>query len=415
MFRIENERRLMEAAVRDGMMGRYVGDLVEGIRQKHIRPYKMSGGHIVPGPDYDGFRSHKLFESLVFDRSSREICGKDIAEAMKDRRTGREMHLYEAGDAVTTAAFSEINGQIVYSAIMDALESPESTFIGKSLVTTEQASTQHAEIIPGIGQIGDVAESVGEAEEYPTIGLTDEYITIPEKIKDGFIIPITEEAAWEDKTGLLLQRANTGAQAMGITLEKEILDVVLGISTTYSRNGGPKQATYANSHTQGDFDNLVASNALVDWTDIETGELAFDAITDPITGEPVLITGLDIIVPSALRRTVQRIISATEVQHVDNQANASTYRTSGANPLTGTAFNAYSNQFVKQRTSSDSTWFMGDMKGAFGYAEIWPIQTFQMDRNSEAGFGRDIITQLKTRRKGTPFVREPRKAIKCTA
>jgi len=414
-FHIPRERKLFESALRDRNPGRYFADVAAGIKSGHIKPYQINrNGQIERGPDYDAFRSNVLFENFVYDRNYGEVCGRHFADEMRDRRQGRDMRLYESGSAVTSSMFSEINGQIVYSAILDALEGPNSSFMGWDLVTKEQATTQHAEIVPGIGMLGDVAENVGEGEEYPMVGLTSEYITIPEKIKDGFQIPVTEEAAWEDRTGLLLQRANTGVQAMGITIEKEILDTVLGITTSYRRNGGPAQATYANTHTQGDFDNLLASNALVDWTDIEAAELLFDAMTDPNTGEPILIGGMDVIVPTALKHTLRRIVGATEIEYVDNQANASTLRTRSPNPMSGQTFGTFSNQYVKGRTSSDSTWFIGDFKGAFGYAEIWPVTTEVQDKNSQAGFTRDILTVIKTRRKGIPFVREPRKVIKCT-
>jgi hypothetical protein len=37
------------------------------------------------------------------------------------------------------------------------------------------------------------------------------------------------------------------------------------------------------------FDNLQATNALADWTNIEKALLLFDGLSDPNTGEPIAI------------------------------------------------------------------------------------------------------------------------------
>lgn len=351
-----------------------------------------------------------LFESLVPD-GYEYLRDLDFSR----RRYGRTgIPLREAADAVDTSVFSNIIGQVTFSSVLDALDQPD--FIGQSLVTTTPAETQQVEIIPGISKIGDVAEDVGEGEEYPIVGVSEEYITAPRKVKDGFILPVTEEAIAEDKTGVLEQRLSGATESLGITWERELLDTCLGQTTSYSRNGGDAQATYGDSHTEGDFDNLKASNALVDYTQIEDAALLWDDMTDPNTGDPVTIGGaIQIVVPTALEFTAHRALSGTIEQ---GAIDASTPRTITANPLdlqTRRNYTVLTSQWVKDRTSSASTWFMGNFPSAFQYREIFPVQLNRADRNSEKGFSRDIVTQIKVRRKGAPAVIEPRKVIKSTA
>lgn len=395
----------------DGGERQFFSELWESLRSGQYKPFAVTpSGSIVPGPDYDDVRSNLLFAQYVHDGQG-NVCGRYAADNLREGRQmqipGVNRRLTEA--AVQTSAFTNIIGQIAFSATLDVFDSP--VFLANSLHTKQPATTLYQEMVPGIGMLGDVAEKVGEGEDYPEAGMTEEYIEIGRKQKKGFRVSVTEEAAWEDKTGLLMQRANAGAQSLAIEFEKEMLDMVLGVTTSYKRNGGPAQATYADTHTQGDFDNLAASNALVDWTDIETAELLFDAITDPNTGEPIMVIPNQIIVPSALRYTARRIMSATEIEHVDNQANAATIRTRSTNPVSGQAYEILSNQYVKGRTSSDSTWFLGDFRAAFGYSEVWPIQAQPLPMH---GRERDIIGVIQWRRMGVPFVREPRKVVKCT-
>ena len=350
----------------------------------------------------------ELFEAFVSD-------GSELVENMNPRNRVNSV-LLEAGDAVDTSRFSNIIGQITYSTTMAKLDGPE--FIGRSLHKTVSSKTQEQEIIPGVSMIGDVAEDVGEGKAYPRVGVSEEWVTIPRKIKDGWILEITEEAIFEDKTGLLLQRSNAATESLGITWEKELLDNALGITTSYSRNGGAAQATYGDTHTQGTFDNLAASNGLVDYTDIEAATNLFDDITDPNTGEPVYLSGtLQIVVPTDLELTLLSILNATEISTGDTTS-ATVPVTMARNPLQAQNRRTYvpvTSQYVSARTSSATTWFIGDFTGAFQYHENWPIQVFRMDRNSQEGFNRDVVTAIKVRRKGVPAVVEPRKVIKCTA
>ena len=351
-----------------------------------------------------------LFEGLVPD-GAEYLRDVDFSRR-HNSRTG--IHLQEAANAVDSSVFSNIIGQITYAAVLDALEQPD--FIARGLVTTTPAETQTVEIIPGISKIGDVAEDVGEGEEYPLVGISEEYVTAPRKIKDGFILPVTEEAIAEDKTGVMEKSLSGATEALAITWEREVLDTVLGVTTSYSRNGGAVQATYNDTHTEGTFDNLSASTALVDYTDIESAALLWDDITDPNTGDPITIGGsIQIVVPTGLEFTAHRALTGTIEQ---GAISATVPRTISANPLdmqTRRQYTVLTSQWVKDRTNSTSTWFLGNFPGAFQYREIFPIQLNRADRNSEAGFSRDIVTQIKVRRKGSPAVIEPRKVIKCTA
>ena len=76
----------------------------------------------------------ELFEAFVPD-------GREALDHMNPRYHHDPMHTFmmEAGDAVDTGAFSNIIGQITYTTVLNALESPD--FIAMSLVTTSPATT----------------------------------------------------------------------------------------------------------------------------------------------------------------------------------------------------------------------------------------------------------------------------------
>jgi hypothetical protein len=200
---------------------------------------------------------------------------------------------------------------------------------------------------------------------------------------------------------------------MGINMEKRILDTALGTATaaTYKRNG-TSAAAYL---TSGAYINSQA-NTLVDYTDVENAWLLLDAMTDPNTGEPIVVRPDTIIVPSALVMTALRILHATEVQAVDNQANAATFRFSAPNPLPGRLgqITVLSNQYVRNRTGNSTTWFFGDFKRALLYRQVWATEMLEAADNNDAKFSRDVWQRFKVSEMGGIGWQEPRACTKNT-
>lgn len=119
-----------------------------------------------------------------------------------------------------------------------------------------------------------------------------------------------------------------------------------------------------------------------------------------------------IVVPPALEMTAKRIMNAVEVQQVDNQANASTFRTVSNNPLAGTRLRIVTSEWVKVTTSSDTAWYLGNFRRAFAYYQNWPMTVTQAPVNSEEEFTRDILYRFKVSERGVPNVIDPRYVTK---
>lgn len=351
------------------------------------------------------FQFGYLLESLIPE-------GREI---LQDYRATGETVLLEAGGAGAAVAFtdfSSITGQIVYSFIKEQLE--VQSFLHNSMgVPSRFTPYQNGEKVPGIAPLGDDSETVGEGESYPRAKLSSEYIEMPATSKRGFIVDVTKEAVFGDRTGEVLQRAGQMAEAMGYEKEKRFLDLITGVSNSYNYNGNAID-TYGDSAGNHNWDNLIASNGLVDYTDIENAILAWDDMTHPITGEPIMPAGYDLLVPTDLVMTARNIINATEIEKVDNQANASTLRYTAANPLSGLPFTIRSNAYVSSRTASSTTWYIGDFAKAFVELYNWKMRVDQAPMNNHAEFERDIVASFKASDKSEYGVIEPRYVIKCT-
>jgi hypothetical protein len=345
-----------------------------------------------PSTNLSDFSLRHLYEALVDGGS--EI----IALHFNNSHGGYRMMEQEA---VNTTLFANIMGQYLYNAVMRAYAMP--TLIGDRLVT-RFSSVERSERIPGVKAIGDQVEIVEEGKPYPRAVTGERWIDTPNTIKRGLI--------FFDKTGLILQECARVGEFIAINRERRILDVVLGVSTVYKRNGAAAVATYGSNNTK-------TSNALVDWTSVDASNQKFSAMVDPDTGEPISIVPNAVVVPPALQVTAARIQNATQtVTEYQPNAAAGTPNTN-RNTATGgnsiqVPFEVLSNVYVKERTSSDTSWFHGDFQRGFVYAENWPMMVETEPGGPEA-FNRDVIQRYKASERGAAGVVEPLQAVKNTA
>ena len=380
-----NTKGLYEAAVKEGKPQRFFDEFSEALEKREIVP--------------TDFHVRQLFEDFVEG-------GIGIVNQWYHNPENR-MTIMESG--VDTTAFSNITGQLLVNNVMDAYSGP--TFIADKLCTTKSTKLPKGEKIPGMGQIGDEAEAVGEAKPYPVIGFQEDWIETPETIKRGMIVPLTREVIVADLTGLLYDRAQGVGKWIGYNKELRVLQTCLGVTTSYNRRSRGAVATYNDNTGNHDWDNLTDQN-LVDWTDLENALLLFDGMLDPNTGTPIdVISGnkLQLVVPTAKLFTAKRIIGATEIRYGDGASN--TTQTIASNPVSD-MFEIVSSQLVYTTTSSNIIWFLGDFKRAFAYMQVSPIQVVKAPSNSNDEFHRDIVDQWKVSEWGVPAVLEPRYVVK---
>ena len=409
MIKHDNLRRLYEAANRDRKPQRFFEDLDMAFRERQVRPADFSVRKLIENFIPDG---RELIDSW---NPSQGGAGYAMPEGPRYwGQVGTGLQLLETSSNVGMGAFAHISGQIVFNAIMDAFMMEDAVFSG--VVPTVQTSF-NGERIPGITRMGDEAAVVDEGQPYPHAGVTEDYIDTPQTLKRGLKIGITKEAAFFDRTGILLQRCAEVGEFLAVNKEKRVIDCVIDENVTTHRYNwrGNVIATYGDSSGTHSWDNLVASNALVDWTDVDNAEQNLAAITDPNTGEPVVVTPTDLIVTRDLLYTARRVVMATEIQVVTPG-----YATSGNATLTTTRnpiqnYRILTSLLLKARMATDSSWFIGNVSKAFKYMQNWPMTVVQAPANSQDEFDRDIILQHKASERGAASTHEPRYMNKSTA
>jgi hypothetical protein len=355
-------------------------------------------GHLKPGD----FSIRDLAEALVPD-------GHEWVRQLDPRSAGG-VSVVESTGGVDVTAFLNITGQVIYSKIMEAYL--QEAFIVSKLVDTIPTRLD-GEKIPGISRVTDTIDDIAPGMPYPHLGFGEDYIETPSTTKRGFIVPVTKEAIFFDRTHLVLSRAAEVGEVLGLNKEKRLIDLVIGVTNNYKWRG----TTYSTYQSSTPWINSLATNELVDWTNVDKSEQLFADILDPNTGEPVLIRGTTVLVMPAYRHAAHRVFSAAELTFT---ASGSATATVAANPLSG--YRVYDSRLAYRRiiasgiaaATAKKYWFMGDFRKAFAYMENWPITVTQAPIGSEAEFNNDVVLRFKASERGAAAVLNPRFVVKNT-
>ncbi len=297
-----------------------------------------------------------------------------------------------------------ITGQVIYSKIMQAYT--QEVFVMSKLVDSIPTRFD-GEKIPGVARIADQIDEVLPGMPYPNLGFGEDYIETPSTTKRGFIVPVTKEAIFFDRTHLVLSRAAEVGEILGLNKEKRLLDLLIGVTNNYKWRG----VDYNTYQSATPWVNAMATNELVDWTNVDAAEQLFASILDPSTGEPILIAANTVLVMPAYRHAAHRVFNAAEIHYTGAGANTTTV---AANPLghyrVAESRLAYRRIIASGVAAVDAKkwWFIGDFSKAFAYMENWPITVTQSPVGSEAEFSSDILVRFKASERGAAAVINPR-------
>jgi hypothetical protein len=358
----------------------------------------LGEGHLKP----EDFSIRDLAEALVPD-------GREWVR-MLDPRSAGGVSVLESGQGVDVTAFLNIAGQVIYAKIMEAYE--QEAFVISKLVDTIPTRLD-GEKIPGIARVSDTIDEVGPGMPYPHLGFGEDYIETPSTTKRGFIVPVTKEAIFFDRTHLVLSRAAEVGEILGLNKEKRLIDLVIGVTNNYKWKG----TTYSTYQAATPWINSLSANELVDWTNVDKAEQLFADILDPNTGEPVLVRGTTVLVMPAYRHAAHRVFATAELSFTSPSGMVATVT---PNLLSG--YRVHDSRLAYRRivasgvtaANAKKYWFVGDFRRAFAYTENWPITVTQAPTGSEAEFNNDIVLRFKASERGAAAVINPRFVVKNT-
>jgi len=370
----------------------------------------------------EAIKSGKLdYKRVRLKEMAVAFCGEQWYNSLQPTPNGGVQSFQEAGShaAIGVTAFSNITGQIVYSAVHKGYE--QEGFIGTDLVTTRDTDLS-GERIPGHQELSDDVLEVKEGMPFPATGYGESYQDLPETKKYGAIIRVTKELIFFDRTGDVLRPATKLGKRLGTRKEKEILDVIIGAINNYNWRGLTPNSYLTAPLTPGLWVNNLGGNELVDWKNIDTVKQLFQDIRDPDTQEPILLGGMDILVPPAKEWTTRNILNATHIEESKTTGAAAPFdeqRRRSANPLP--PMTLHSSQLLQDRlriglgitaAQANKYWFVGNFKEAFSYMQNWPISVMQAGLDHPDHFNNDIVAQWRVSERGRAVVWDPRFVIR---
>lgn len=334
-----------------------------------------------------------LWESIIGD-SSETMSFLNKKEGFLNQKEVQEAD-------IRSSALSNIIGVVLANEMIDSYS--KLTKVGDSL-TKPYNSSQKDERVAGFVAMPD-GDEVDEGIDYPEYGTSSKYVTTGDKKKRGGIVHITEETILQDGTGQLVEFVQDIAENLAMRKEKNIVSGVCGAHNCYFPLGVETALYQAAPY-------LVASNELIDWTDVEKAENeGLDNMTDEL-GEKIAYISQNpvLLVSSANKFTARRIVNATEITTVTDTAKT---QTKSSNPLD--PVQVISSRYVETYNGNATSWLYGDFKKQFRYKIIWPLQVFQLPTNNLLKFQRDIKFSFKVREWGWIFAKDQKYVVKNNA
>lgn len=367
------------------------------------------------------------FQDVIREFLPRRFSPSDVprmmAAAQMERNRIEQMHLTEAEGYVvlpshfsSISAFNDTAAGLIDAMVIEAYQSED--YNGDDFFDVQDSRVNGGKMI-GTMNDGQSGDDLTEGEPYPTVGLKETYVDIPDNKRRGNVIQLNLKAVLYDRTDKIRADAEAAGNATRRLRDQDMGRVFMGITNTYSRDGNASN-TYLDARGSIPNDYINSSlNALVDLTDVQNGIDILEGNTDPGTGFEVMIgEPYEVAVMPQQMLTSRSIARTTELEV---RTDSATQIRRSASPLfafepvklTRFWFNLLTASGVSA-ANAQARWWMGKFKRAFKYRQIIPFQTNEAPLSSE-DVRRDIIMVRVSLEHGVAFTAEPRYSYMGTA
>jgi hypothetical protein len=415
--------------------------------------------------DLEDYSIRDLVAQLVVSRSTGEPVGDGfVRDYLNPGDSGRTVRFAEADaggiQAVDYSLFYGITGQMVINRILQSYVQEE--FVVTNLCGRYPTNMMDGERVPGVGLLSDPDANnieditlVKENQPLKFVGLSEEYIEIPQTNERQLGIAVTKKVVYGDRTGLVLNQASDVGRILGLRKEKRLIGVVIGgtVNPAYYREKrrydkapvtldmyqsatGSATTQLASSTPQTNwpsglaarpnaFVNDIPNNPMNDWTAFRRADQCFANTVDPNTGEPVVVGRPFVLLPYTKRWDLMQIVQALNLYKLTASGNATGAFATGQT-LMQTPMSALSGLLAQQFATSrqlraqmvsqlglsnsnvDWVWFNGDFEQAVKYMENFPITVIQAPADMWPSFSQNIVAAFKAYEMGNAAIFEPR-------
>ena len=327
--------------------------------------------------------------------------------------------------AVPPSAFADINAFTAVVAgllereVMVGWEFPD--FIMDDIMPERATRMFDGRKVIGAGEIGDVAEPRYPGNPTRRAGFSERWIMQPRTVELALACEVLQETVYLDLTGEVLERANNVGYWVHRRKEMLCIDHFLAVVNNYVYNG----VSY-NTYIQGGyFNNILPSNELFFWEQVQAAEILFRDMIDPATGSRVKITPDSIYVNQDKLYTAFGVLRATELEYRGPPGSTAANQDvrKFANVLRN--YKVYTSPLVYQRmidpaglnlatTVAGARWYLWDSRSPpFHFCSNYPLRIQQAAPQSVDLIDRGIVLFVKADLRGIPMTYEPRRIVVC--
>ena len=372
-----------------------------------------------------------LYESLVVNRADVDRPSK---EPFAGSHVLHESLSEEAASFVSVDAFGVVAAQLFFNALTTKYNAAD--YVVKGLFRKIPSSITQGETFGGISNLETILKPLAFGQVAPTLEPTQDYSRSPAQERKAAIVNITMDMMRGDRTAQIMNTFESLGSGMGLNDELEACATLsnqdynnTGGAQTYNRTyqnwKNTVYATYFSSIVAGTqpWANLITSNGLVDYNNLNTAWTAIANTLDPYTNWPITIEGKwYLIVPTPLAFTAARIKRSVQFRTGTEATNNSILITAPGDSGFPVDFEVVVSKHLYQilynaglvSSAATSYWFFGVPEQAFSWQEMMDIQLNKAIEGAGEMFTRSLAASFKVERVKTSFVFNPRYMTKNT-
>lgn len=400
---------------------------------------------------YDPKEQKVWYDEFPIHEASRELLTGDFVDSLgNDKISGHgSMMLREAMAPVTASSQQDVNAYSIYigglieQKFLQGYQLPD--FWARDAVHTETTSVREQRITCQ-SNMSLPDKDTKEGVEYQNNGVVPRWIIRPPVIKYGQKASLTKEAVVFGLGGELLSAIEGGGKSLGYLEEYLIAATVMGKDiiagtagfmdgytvNTYKYNAQPSDspnATYQTAAGTGssakyNYVNKFSGTPLVSYQELAKARYQLSLMREPETNYPILANAKDLVVMPRYVDQTWAILHSTQIGPVFGSSGTTTAGTLGSQGGLQFSSPPPSNASLTLRSSAiwakvltdagvtqanaDLYWHIGDLKAAFGWAEVWPTKVQQANVLSTELVSADIVGLWVYSWFGCPYVRDAR-------
>lgn len=388
-------------------------------------------GRPVPRMKPSEFSLRALSEGMLGESGVENYLKPDLVRRVADlvESQGRDVLEDNGAGAVLPSAFANINAFTAATAglmevsILEGWQAPE--FIADTLAPVEATRMFEGRKTIGATRIGDLAEERLPGMPTKRVQIGERWIEQPRTVENSLACEVTQEAIYLDLTGQIpdyVEQANGVGEWLGYRKELRVIDAFIGVTNTYKYKGTAYNTYIAAGYYDNDF-----SNDLQSIDNVLAAEVKFRDMKDPDTNTRVMIRPDTVLVQKEREYFARMIFGGNDAQfRSDPTAGSGAVQkiVSGPNPVRqGTNYTVLQSPLVFERINASTGlnvsasnaakyWWMFQ-KGWLRYAQNMPLRVQTAAPNSIDMIDRGVVLYAKADERGVPYVKEPRKVVRC--